>query len=62
MATRKITKLLEKGNIAKDLKVAYTYMLLSQGYSVEELKVLDNYNFLVRKKDANETVNKNKYG
>lgn len=36
MATKNIIKLLEKGNVTKDLKVAYSFMLLSRGYSADE--------------------------
>lgn len=62
MATRNIINLIEKGNIAKDLKVAYSFMLLSRGYSADEVKVLDDYDFLVRKKNAKEAVDINQYG
>lgn len=50
MATKNIVKLLEKGNVAKDLKVAYSFLLLSRGYSADEIKVLDDYVFSIRKK------------
>ena len=40
MATKNIIKLLEKVNVAKDLKVAYSFMLLSRGYTAEEKKSL----------------------
>ena len=52
MATKNIIKLLEKGNVAKDLKVAYSFMLLSRGYSADEIKALDDYDFLIRKKNS----------
>ena len=52
MATKNIIKLLEKGNVAKDLKVAYSFMLLSRGYSADEIKALDDYDFLIRKKSS----------
>lgn len=52
MATKNIIKLLEKSNVAKDLKVAYSFMLLSRGYSADEIKALDDYDFLIRKKDT----------
>lgn len=45
-----IIKLLEKSNVAKDLKVAYSFMLLSRGYTADEIKVLDDYVFSIRKK------------
>lgn len=59
MATRNIITLLEKGNISKDLKMAYSFMLLSQGYSADEVRVLDNYIFSVRKKESGETSDTN---
>ena len=59
MATKNIIKLLEKDNVARDLKVAYSFMLLSRGYSADEIKVLDNYDFLIRKKDPKTTVETN---
>ena len=52
MATKNIIKLLEKGNVTKDLKVAYSFMLLSRGYSADEIKALDDYDFLIRKKSS----------
>ena len=55
MATKNIIKLLEKSNVAKDLKVAYSFMLLSRGYSADDIKVLDDYDFLIRKKDSKAT-------
>ena len=55
MATKNIIKLLEKGNVAKDLKVAYSFMLLSRGYSADDIKVLDDYDFLIRKKNSKTT-------
>ena len=60
MATKNIIKLLEKSNIAKDLKVAYSFMLLSRGYSADEIKVLDDYVFSVSKKESGETDDTNK--
>lgn len=59
MATKNIIKLLEKGNIAKDLKEAYSFWLLSKGYSADEIKVLDEYEFIVRKKEGGEAANSN---
>ena len=56
MATKNIINLLEKGNIAKDLKVAYTFMLLSRGYTADEIKILDDYVFMVRKKGFEEVT------
>ena len=52
MATKNIIKLLEKGNVTKDLKVAYSFMLLSRGYSADEIKALDDYDFLIMKKSS----------
>lgn len=52
MATKNIIKLLEKSNVAKDLKVAYSFMLLSRGYSADEIKALDDYDFMIRKKNS----------
>ena len=49
MATKNIIKLLEKSNVAKDLKMAYSFMLLSRGYSADEIKALDDFEFLIRK-------------
>jgi len=54
MAAKNIIKLLEMDNIAKELKEAYSFMLLSRGYSVDEIKTLDDYDFLVRKKESKE--------
>lgn len=50
MAKTDIINLLDKSNIAKDLKVAYSFMLLSRGYTADEIKILDDYVFMVRKK------------
>ena len=60
MATKNIIKLLEKGNVAKDLKVAYSFMLLSRGYSADEIKALDDYDFLIRKKEFKVTAETNR--
>ncbi len=59
MAKKDIIKLLEKSNVAKDLKVAYSFMLLSRGYTADEIKVLDDYVFSIRKKEAGESVDTN---
>ena len=59
MATKNIIKLLEKGNVAKDLKVAYSFMLLSRGYSPDEIKALDDYDFLIKKKNSQITSDTN---
>lgn len=57
MVKRSVIKLIEKNNIANDLKMAYKLMLLSRGYSEEEIRVLDDYVFSVRKMDDNEISN-----
>lgn len=62
MAKRNIINLLDKGNIAKDLKVAYTFMLLSRGYTADEIKILDDYIFMVRKKGFEEVAKINDDG
>lgn len=59
MAMKNIIKLLEKVNVAKDLKVAYSFMLLSRGYTAEEIKVLDDYVFSICKKEVVESANTN---
>lgn len=55
MAKRSIIKLLEKGDVAKDLKVAYSFMLLSRGYTTQDLKILDDYVFSIKKRNSEET-------
>ena len=50
MTKRSIRDLLDNSNIAKELKEAYAFMLLSDGYSPDEIKILDDYVFVVRKK------------
>lgn len=50
MAKESIKDLLDNSNITQDLKDAYTLMLLSDGYSPDEIKILDDYVFIVRKK------------
>jgi hypothetical protein len=56
MAKNDIINLLDKGNIARDLKAAYSFMLLSRGYTVDEIKILDDYVFMVRKKGFEEVT------
>lgn len=51
MRRKRIEDLLESSNITQELKEAYTFMLLSKGYSLEEIKVLDDYVFIARKKE-----------
>ena len=63
MAKSGIINLLDKGNIAKDLKAAYSFMLLSRGYTADEIKILDDYVFMVRKKgieDISNTIDERK--
>lgn len=50
MVKRSIEALLNNSNIAQDLKEALTFMLLSKGYSTDEIKKLDDYVFIARKK------------
>ena len=47
MATKNIINTIEKGYIANDLKSAYKFMLLSRGYSADEVQILDEYDFFV---------------
>jgi hypothetical protein len=54
MAKESINDLLDNSNITQQLKEAYTFMLLSKGYSAEEIKILDDYVFIVRKKELGE--------
>ena len=51
MDKESIKDLLDKSNIAQELKDAYTFMLLSRGYSTDEIKILDDYVFIAKKKD-----------
>jgi len=55
MATKNIINIIEKGDIAKDLKSAYKFMLLSRGYSAEEVQILDEYDFFVRKRECGDS-------
>lgn len=57
MAKDDIINLLDNSNITNDLKEAYSFMLLSRGYSIDDLKILDDYVFLVRKKEYREIDN-----
>ena len=50
MTKESINALLDSSDITNELKEAYTFMLLSRGYSPEEVKLLDDYVFIVRKK------------
>ena len=50
MAKESIKDLLDTSNIAQELKEAYTFMLLSKGYSTDEIKILDDYVFIAKKK------------
>jgi hypothetical protein len=51
MTKDSIKDLLDNSNIAQELKEAYSFMLLSRGYSNDDIKILDDYAFIVRKKD-----------
>lgn len=55
MNKRDIITIIENGDINNDLKVAYKFMLLSKGYTTEEIRILDNYDFFVREKQPCET-------
>lgn len=55
MATKKIIKLIERGDIAKNLKSAFKFMLLSRGFTADEVKILDEYDFFVRRKVPSES-------
>ena len=54
MAKRSIKDLLDSSNIPQELKDAYTLMLLSSGYSPNEIKILDDYVFIVKKKELSD--------
>lgn len=54
MAKHSIKDLLDNSDIFQDLKEAYAFMLLSKGYTPDEIKVLDDYVFLIRKKGFGE--------
>lgn len=56
MAKEYITNLLDNSEITNELKEAYSFMLLSRGYSADEIKVLDDYVFIVRKKSLGEST------
>ena len=55
MAKRNIINLLDNRNIGKELKRALSFMLLSRGYTAEEIKVLDDYDFSVSKRAFRDT-------
>ncbi len=55
MATKNIINIIEKGDIAKELKSAYKFMLLSRGYSADEVQILDEYDFFVRKREPGDS-------
>lgn len=57
MAKRNIINLLDNSNIGKELKRALSFMLLSRGYTAEEIKVLDDYDFSVSKRAFRDTPN-----
>ena len=56
MAKKSINDLLNNSNIAKKIKEAYSFMLLSKGYSANEIKILDDYVFIVRKKGVGKSI------
>ena len=62
MAKRNIINLLGNSNIGKELKRALSFMLLSRGYTAEEIKVLDDYDFSVSKKGIREASNNKQDG
>ena len=47
------------GHIGKELKRALSFMLLSRGYTAEEIKVLDDYDFSVSKRGVRESTDDN---
>lgn len=51
-----IKDLLDSSNIAQDLREAYSFMLLSRGYTFEDIKELDDYVFLARKKELGDNA------
>lgn len=51
MKRKRIKDLLDSSNITHELKEAYSFMLLSRGYSIEEINELDDYVFIARKKE-----------
>lgn len=59
MAKQNIIKLLDNSNIGKELKRALSFMLLSRGYSADEIKVLDDYDFSVCKRGIRESADDN---
>ena len=62
MAKRNIINLLGNSNIGKELKRALSFMLLSRGYTADEIKVLDDYDFSVSKRGFRETSNNKQDG
>jgi len=56
MAKESIKDLLDSSNITQDLREAYSFMLLSRGYTSEEIKELDDYVFFARKKELGNNV------
>ena len=51
MEKESIKDLLDNSKITQELKEAYSFMLLSRGYSTDEIKILDDYVFIARKKE-----------
>ncbi len=62
MENRNIINLLGNSNIGKELKRALSFMLLSRGYTPEEIKVLDDYDFSVYKRGIRDTSNNKQDG
>ena len=62
MEKRNIINLLGNSNIGKELKRALSFMLLSRGYTPEEIKVLDDYDFSVYKRGIRDTSNNKQDG
>ncbi len=50
MAEINIKDLLESNSIAKELKEAYSFMLLSRGYSADDIRILDEYDFAISRR------------
>lgn len=53
-----IIEALNKSSINQELKEAYSFMLLSRGYSSDEIKILDDYLFSAKKKQSEENADK----
>lgn len=51
MPKESIINMLESSNVADDLKEAYSILLISRGYSLDDIKILDDYDFMLKRKD-----------